>query len=329
MSQQNKFFIVDLVLDTLQPLTFTHHGVNDLPLMARGVDAEGKPQRTVYLPAGQLRGRIRHEAALHAMRQKGEKVKLEEAYMLALGQDLKPEEDDAPEEIKLGDQLKLRAQNPFLDLFGTWKLASRLYVSHMLPEQNVQPDVMRSIRRDLDTNEDIMAELDESEQDRLYERQNKQSLASKVGTLIDVAERELKVARRAKDKEKVQEFEAKIAELKAAKKLQKGNDESDNTKHLVEHLAIPTGITLIGKLTVENPKANDVKTLISALEGISVKPYFGAQRARGCGEIKGKATFRTPAGEVWVVVSFGDFKPAIVQWTDAGKAFIDATLATA
>ena len=324
MTQPYQFVIGEIALETVQPLTYTHHGVKDLPQMIRGVDAEGKPLRTVYLPAGQLRGRIRHEAALAVMRGKGEKVKLEEAYMLALGQDLRPEEDEAPEEIRLGDQLKLRAANPFLDLFGTWKLSSRLYVSHLMPDQNVQPDIVRSIRRDLDTNEDIMNELGDGEQDRMYERQAMQSGASKVGKFIEIAERELKVARRAKDKAKIDELELKIAELKAQKKSQKGEDESDNTKHLVEHFVIPAGITLRGKVTIQNPKPADLNTLIAAFGGISVKPFFGAQRARGCGEVRGSVTFRTTTGETLATIKFGDFQPADVQMTEAGKAFIES-----
>ena len=324
MTQQYQFLIGDISLETVQPLTYTHHGVKDLPQMIRGVDAEGKPLRTVYLPAGQLRGRIRHEAALAVMRGKDEKVKLEEAYMLALGQDLRPEEDEAPEEIRLGDQLKLRAANPFLDLFGTWKLSSRLYVSHLMPDQNVQPDTLRSIRRDLDTNEDIMNELGADEQDRMYDRQAMQSGASKVGKFIEIAERELKVAKRAKDKAKVDELEAKIAELKAQKKTQKGEDESDNTKHLVEHFVIPAGIMLRGKLTIEHPKPTDLSTLIVAFGGISVKPFFGAQRARGCGEVRGAVTFRTTTGETLATIKFGDFQPADVQMTGTGKTFIES-----
>lgn len=326
MTQPHQFIIADVSLETVQPLTFTHHGINDLPQMIRGVDAEGKPLKTVFLPAGQFRGRIRHEAALAVMRAKGEKVKLEEAYMLALGQDLRPEEDEAPEEVRLGDQLKLRAANPFLDLFGTWKLSSRLYVSHLLPEQNLQPDVMRSIRRDLDTNEDIMNELSAEEQDRMYERQVKQSLASKVGTFIEISERELKAARRAKDSVKVDELEAKVAELKAQKKAQKGEDESDNTKHLVEHFVIPAGITLRGKITIQSPKASDLKTLVAAFNGISLKPFFGAQRARGCGEVRGKVAFRATDGEALAAISFGDFRPASVQMTATGQTFLDNAL---
>lgn len=326
MTQPHQFIIADVSLETVQPLTFTHHGINDLPQMIRGVDAEGKPLKTVFLPAGQFRGRIRHEAALAVMRDKGEKVKLEEAYMLALGQDLRPEEDEAPEEVRLGDQLKLRAANPFLDLFGTWKLSSRLYVSHLLPEQNLQPDVMRSIRRDLDTNEDIMNELSAEEQDRMYERQVKQSLASKVGTFIEISERELKASRRAKDSVKVDELEAKIAELKAQKKAQKGEDESDNTKHLVEHFVIPAGITLRGKITIQSPKASDLKTLVAAFSGISLKPFFGAQRARGCGEVRGQVAFRATDGEALAAISFGDFRPASVQMTATGQTFLDNAL---
>ncbi len=322
------FIVADISLNTVQPITFTHHGINDLPLMVRGVDAEGKPQRSVFLPAGQLRGRIRHEAALSLMRSKGQKVKLEEAYMLALGQDLRPEEDDAPEEIRLGEQLKFRAANPFLDLFGTWKVSSRLYVSHLLPAVNVQPDTMRSIRRDLDTNEDVMNELNDEEQDRLYERQSKQAMASKVGTLIDVAERELRVARRAKDQAKVDELEAKLSELKELKKSRKGDDESDNTKHLVEHSVIPAGIVLYGKLTIQNPKPNDVNALVEAFNGISLKPLFGAQRARGCGEISGQVTFKATDGEVLGVLKFGGFQPADVQMTDAGKSFLRSAAET-
>lgn len=323
MAQPYQFVIADISLETVQPLTYTHHGINDLPQMIRGVDAEGKPLRTVFLPAGQLRGRIRHEAALAVMRGKGEKVKLEEAYMLALGQDLRPEEDTAPEEVRLGDQLKLRAANPLLDLFGTWKLSSRLYVSHLMPDQNVQPDVLRSIRRDLDTNEDIMNELSDEEQDRMYERQSKQASASKVGTFIDIAERELKVAKRAKDKVKIDELEAKVTELKAQKKAQKGEDDSENTKHLVEHFVIPAGIALRGKVTIQSPKPADVTTLVTAFNGISVKPFFGAQRARGCGEVRGTVTFRTTDGETLATIKFGDFRPADVHWTDAGMAFVE------
>jgi hypothetical protein len=314
--------IADIELLTLQPLTFTHHGTEGLPLLTRGIDDEGRHQRTVYLPAAQLRGRVRHESAMAELRKKPEKAKLEDAYMLALGQDLRPSEDDEPEDIRLSEQIKFRQQNPFLDIFGTWKVASRLYVSHLLPAVNVLPDKVSHIRRDLDTNEDMMALLDDEEQNRLYDRQDKQGLASKAESLIKLTNRELLAARKAKDQTKLADLNAKLEELKALKKSQKGDDQSDNTKHLLELQVIPAGITLTGKLIVRHATAFDLSTLVEAFNGLSRNPYMGAQRARGCGEVQGQVRFQNDLGEVLVVVKFGGLQAAQVAWTDTGQQWL-------
>lgn len=319
---QSSHILAEVTLNTIQPLTFTHHGTEGLPLLTRGVDPEGRHQRTVFVPASQFRGRIRHEAALAELRSRTSKVKLEEAYLLALGQDLRPDEDDEPEAIRLGEQQKFRAANPILDLFGTWKVASRLFVSHLLPEVNVLPDKVSHIRRDLDTNEDVMSLLDEEEQDRLYSRQESQGLASKAEALIKLTTRELAAARKAKDEGKVQELNDKLEELKELKKARKGEDASENTKHLLELQVIPAGIQLTGSLTVQSAKPRDLAMLVAALDGFSQKPYLGAQRARGCGEVSGSIVFRNGDGEVLVVVDVGGIKPAKVQWTEAGNALL-------
>jgi hypothetical protein len=310
-----------LTLETLQPLSFTHHGTEGLPLLARGIDKEGRPLRTVFMPAAQLRGRIRHEVALAELRAKPSKAKLEDAYLLALGQDLKRTEDQSEEAVRLAEQQAFRNGNPLLDLFGTWKVSSRLYVSHLLPSVNVQPDVVSHIRRDLDSNETLMNALGTEEQDRFYQRQQNQGLASKTEDLIKQASRQLSMARKAKDDAKVKEFTDKIEALKNTKKTQKGDDASDNSKHLVSLQIIPAGIELHGKLVVQRPRAYDVSALANAFDGISRNPYMGAQRARGCGEIRGNVTFSTDSGEVLVVAKFGGGRPANIEWTDAGKAF--------
>ena len=321
MSNKPENVFVEISMDTKQPVTFTHHGIEGLPMMTRGVDDEGRAQRTVFMPAAQLRGRIRHEAALAVMRGKGEPVKLEEAYMLALGQDLRPEEDNEPEAIRLGDQIKFRQDNPFLDLFGTWKVASRLFVSHLLPEANVYPDRFSHIRRDLDTNENVFEQLPDEEISRFYDRQQAQSQASKAGGMIKATETALRKARKDKDTALVDELEAKLEDLKNLKKEHKGDDESENTKHLVELQAIPAGITLMGKLIVQKATAADITTIVAAIDGISHNPMFGAQRARGCGEIAGKARVVAADGEPLATIEFGGFKPAVVQWTARGQAF--------
>lgn len=318
MSKKAENVYVEISVDTKQPVTFTHHGIDGLPMMTRGVDGEGRPMRTVFLPAAQLRGRLRHEAALAVMRSKGESVKLEDAYMLALGQDLHPEENKEPEAIRLGDQIKFRKENPFLDLFGTWKVASRLFVAHLLPETNVYADRFSHIRRDLDTNEAVFDQLPEAEVNRFYERQDAQSLASQAGGMIKATEAAMKKARKDKNTELIEELEAKLEQLKTRKKEHKGDDDSENTKHLVQLEAIPAGITLTGKLIIQQATGYDVTTIVNAIDGISQAPMFGAQRARGCGEIAGKASVRAADGEVLATIEFGGFQPASVQWTQRG-----------
>jgi hypothetical protein len=313
----------------VQPLTFTHHGTEGLPLLTRGIDAEGRHLRSVYLPAAQFRGRLRHEAALAELGARDGKVPLEQAYLLALGQDLRPEEDQAPEAVRLRDQLEFRAKNPFVDLFGTWKVASRLFVSHLLPPVNVQPDTVAHIRRDLDTSADMMALLEDQEQDRFYARQQNQGLASKAEALIKLATGELAAARKAKNDDKVQQVTAKLEELLALKKTRKADDASENTKHLLELQVIPAGLDLLGSITVHDAKPYDLLTLVKALDGFSRKPYLGAQRARGCGEIRGHALFQNAAGEVLVKVEIGGLRAASEAWTAAGRAFAPEASAAA
>lgn len=315
-----------LTVTALNPISFTHHGVVGQPTMVRGVDAEGRPLRTVFLPSAQLRGRIRHEAAIAEML-RGGKVKLETAYMLALGQDLRPEEDVEEEVVRLKEQLTLREGKPLLDLFGTWKMASRLKMAHLLPAQNAAVDRFRYIRRDLDSNEDIMELLGEEEQDRFYDRQGKQSMASKAEGMIKVATRELMAAKRAKDVAKAEAIEAKLTELKEQKKSHKGDDDSENSKHLVEVEAIPAGLELAGRIVIERARPRDLAILTEAFQRISLKPTFGAHTARGCGEVQGSVTFTDPDGDVLLVLGFGGYKPATVQWTDAGRAYVESEAA--
>ena len=313
---------IDIALNTIQPITFTHHGIVGLPTMVRGVDTEGHPLRTVYIPAAQFRGRLRHESALAKMRAAKTPVKLPEAYMLTLGQNIDTKEDVADEKVRLGELLALRAANPFIDLFGTWKIDSRLYVSHLLPAVNVKPDTFHHIRRDLDTNEALFAELPEAETEVFYARQDGQSQASQAEGLIKVATREMHKAKKANDAAKLAEIEAKIEQLKALKKDHKAGDESGNTKHLVEMEAIPAGLQLLGKLIIKRATAQDIGTLTDAINAISLFPMLGAQRARGCGEVSGTADVCHTSGEVLAHITFGGFASAVVEWTDAGTVFM-------
>ena len=309
-----------LTVTTLAPLSFAHHGLEGLPMMVRGVDADGRHQRTVFVPGAQIRGRIRHEAALAEMRRSGQ-VKLEQAYMLALGQDLNPVDDDSDELIRLAELQKFRANKPILDLFGTWKVTSRLQVANLMPSVNVAPQTLAFIRRDLDTNDNMMEQLGESEQDRFYGRQTQQADASKAAALIKIATRELMAAKKAKNDAKVDEMETEINRLGALKAAHKGEDDSTNSKHLVDVQTVPAGVVLAGRIVIQRAQPRDLAILTDAMDGISRRPVMGAHSARGLGEVEGKLMLTTTEGEVLLVAEFGGYRPAKVQLTDAGVAF--------
>jgi CRISPR/Cas system CSM-associated protein Csm3 (group 7 of RAMP superfamily) len=314
-------------ITTVQPVSFSHHGIDGLPTMTRGVDIYGDPQRTVFIPGSAIRGRLRHEVAFNALRQEGG-VTLKRAYLTALGQstDGRVEDDTSDEPVRLGEMRQARAAEPIADLFGQWKWPSRLQVGNLLPDVNVDPDAFHFIRRDLDTNEAIMGLLPDGELDAFYSRQSANSDASRVDAQVDVAQRELRKAKKEKNNDLAVALEVKIAELKKQHKAFKDamGDVQNSTKHLLEVQAIPAGVTLSGRVLIERALPRDLTMLAGAFEAISLRPQLGAHAARGFGEIEGRAEFAMQTGEMLLVATFGGFGAATVSWTPAGMEFFES-----
>jgi CRISPR/Cas system CSM-associated protein Csm3 (group 7 of RAMP superfamily) len=313
---QNTIFAT-VQLTTVGPVTISHHTVNDLPQMIRGVDAEGRPLRTVSLPGATFRGRLRHEAAKAQIRRQAQ-VSLAEAYMLALGQDTHPTEDDAQEAVRLAQLQAKRDSAPLQDLFGSWKLPSRLHVPFLVPQVNVAPDVFSLVRRDLDSSDEFMEMLGEDVQEDFWARNQRQAAASQVGAQIKVLKRSLMTAKKAKNDPLVNELDAKIKELQSVKDEVKGDDESNNSKHLLQVRGIPAGVELSGRLVVKRARARDLMILIDAFDGLSRNPLMGGHAARGFGEVSGRVTFLDGQERALAGLSFGGFRPASVEWTASG-----------
>ena len=164
--------IIEVEVTTVNPVTFTHHGKNGLPTIARGMDDAGNVKHTVYLTGAALRAQLRHGAAVAELRKSG--GTLGDAYYLAVGQDLKPVADEDIDEV-IATQ-KQRDESPaIIDLFGTWKMPSRLLVSNLLPAVNILPEHMSFIRRDLDSNPELFGTLNDAEQTEFYARQDRQA----------------------------------------------------------------------------------------------------------------------------------------------------------
>ncbi len=329
-------------IKTINPLSFSHHGYRKradgsvpLPTMIRGINEIGEPLRTVYWPAAALRGALRHGAALADM-QKGSKATLKDAYLLALGQDLEREESEAREKLeaqttgkkadkKPQDVLATNADrarvHPVLDLFGTWKMPSRLQVSNLLPVINVAPDRFSYVRRDLDTNPELFDLLAPEDHQAFYDRQQRQAEASRIGEQIDILNDAIKAAGKAKDAALKTELEAKRKALDDLKVDAKGDDQSGNSKHLLTVECIPAGLVLQGKLVLQRAKPRDLDILLHGLDTISRKPLFGAHTARGLGEIEATARFTDGEGDVLCVVQIGGYQSARQDWTETGVAY--------
>lgn len=314
-----------ITIQTLAPVTFSHHGIDGLPLMTRVDSAQPENGKTVFLPASQLRGRIRHEAALAHMRSikaSSRKIRLADAYMLALGQDTEPSQAKEDEAIRLLAQMRFRRENPFLDLFGTWKLPSRLYVQHLLPATNVMPMTIKCVRRDLDANPGIIDLLDEDVLFQYEERKNHQSNASRIREQVKLAKRALSAARKKNDSEKIEQLEMLLNGLEQQALAASQIDSSNNTMHLAEFQAIPMGLELSGSLFIERATPCDLMVVVKALESISARPFFGGHLARGCGLISGKAAFYDANSQPLVTLAFGHVEPC-TKFTAFGQAFIE------
>ena len=67
----------------------------NFPVMTRGVDAEGKPLRTGFLPATTLRGHLRRSITIRSMQKaedEGKPYKLPQVYTEMIGQDAASEQ---------------------------------------------------------------------------------------------------------------------------------------------------------------------------------------------------------------------------------------------
>ncbi|MGI9135413.1 MAG: hypothetical protein ACR2I0_15965, partial [Rhodoferax sp.] len=54
--------IINATLTTVQPVAIKLHAQEGHPTMTRGIDRNGQPRRTAYIPATTLRGKLRRLA---------------------------------------------------------------------------------------------------------------------------------------------------------------------------------------------------------------------------------------------------------------------------
>lgn len=315
--------IIDATLTTVQPVSIKLPDQDGHPTMTRGLDSEGHPKKTAYVPATTMRGKLRRLAVqplMEAAKEAGKPWTLHQVYEAMLGQDAASE---GSEEIDLVALKKRRADNHIIDLFGAGLgVKSRLSVGHFVPVVDVAPEQFAGVRKDLDSDTDVLELMDDAEVNKFVgrnttnsKRSESEALVKKIGTQI----------------RKTEKAGQDVTDLKAALELaEKQRDElvaamgdmKNSTKTLTSYQAMPAGIELKSRIVIDKATGKDLNTLVSALDLFSRSPVLGGQTARGCGEVAGNFQLSDQDGAVLGVVTIGGYVPSKASWTAKGKSLL-------
>jgi CRISPR type IV-associated protein Csf2 len=312
--------IINATLTTVQPVSIKLPDQDGHPRMTRGLDSEGQPRKTAYIPATTLRGKLRRLAVQPLMQAAAAAKKpwtLHQVYEAMLGQDAASE---AGEEIDLVALKKRRADNHIVDLFGAGLgVKSRLSVGHFVPTVNVEPENFAGVRKDLDSDTDVLDLMDLDEVARFVDRNTNNSKRSDAERLLKTMSSQIR---------KVEKTGSDVTELKAAMVLAEKNrdalviamgDMKNSTKTLTSYQAMPAGIELKSRIIIDKATSKDMVTVLGALDLFSRSPVLGGQTARGCGEVTGTFEMSDQDGALLGVLSVGGYAPSKMNWTANGE----------
>lgn len=286
----------------------------NFPVMTRGVDLDGNPLQTGFLPATTLRGFLRRAVTLRNMRKAadaGKPYKLPQIYAEMVGQDAASEQQS--DEIDLVALKAAREASPILDLFGSGLgIKSRLKVGHFVPEINVLPEVFTGVRKDLDDTEEALDLMDKADMQSFLGRSESNNRRAAALALQKQIERKVKQAERkgGASPEDVKALEVAQAEVERFKEDM--GDMQVSTRTIVQHFALPAGLQLTGRIVIDKATNTDLELIEYGLGELSLSPVLGAHSARGCGEISGVFDFFDSSGRQSKSIVIGGYGPAKV-----------------
>ena len=315
--------IINATLTTVQPVSIKLPDQEGHPTMTRGLDSDGQPKRTAYIPATTVRGKLRRLAVqplMQAAASAGKPWTLHQVYESMLGQDASSE---SSEEIDLVALKKRRADNPIVDLFGAGLgVKSRLSVGHFVPSFDVQAEEFKGVRKDLDSDPDVLDLMDKAEVVRFVDRNKTNSSRADTEKLVKTLSSQVRKAEKAGQDTTEAKAALALAEAALAKLRDGMGDMKNSTKTLTSYHAIPAGIELSSRIIIDKATARDMKTMLATFDLFSRQPVLGGQTARGCGEVAGNFQMLDANGSLLGVVTLGGYLPSTVNWTPAGQSFM-------
>jgi CRISPR type IV-associated protein Csf2 len=318
--------IINATLTTVQPVSIKLPDQDGHPRMTRGLDSDGHPKKTAYIPATTVRGKLRRLAVqplMEAAAAAGKPWTLHQVYEAMLGQDAASETN---EEIDLVALKQRRLDNHIVDLFGAGLgVKSRLSVGHFMPMVDVQAESFAGVRKDLDSDLDVLALMDADEVGRFVDRNANNSKRAAAEALVKKLSAQIRKA------EKADKAGQDLSDLKVALTLAESQRDvlvaamgemKNSTKTLTSYEAMPAGIELKSRLIIEKASNKDLQTLLAALDLFSRSPVLGGQTARGCGEVAGRFEISDQQGALLGVIGIGGYAPSTVNWTASGQKII-------
>ena len=315
-----KKIIINATLTTVQPVSIKLPDQDGHPKMTRGLDSDGQPRKTAYIPATTMRGKLRRLAVqplMQAAAAAGKPWTLHQVYEAMLGQDAASE---AAEEIDLLALKKRREDNHIVDLFGAGLgVKSRLSVGHFMPVSDVAPEAFAGVRKDLDSDTDVLDLMDPDEVNRFVDRNTNNSKRSAAEALVKKLGMQIRKAEKANQNAPDLKAALTLAESQRDALVLAMGDMKNSTKTLTSYEAMPAGIELKSRFIIEKATRKDMDTLIGALDLFSRTPVLGGQTARGCGEVSGSFEMIDQDGILLGVVTIGGYRPSKVNWAAGGE----------
>lgn len=256
-----------------------------------------------YFPATTLRGAIRRAGRnmirRHVIKETGNPTpwSVDTHYMLTQGVDTTNKTLTEKASGAIGLETSLRNENPFLSLFGRWKLPGHLGIDNAIPENPEGAECLyvegrgaRSADFERDTSQIEFLSPDEAK--KLKRILEQDSLAAQETSSIDIEIKKLKVDfRNALDNDEKTEVKEQIKCLedrkKAVKSAKEGSQESIQ-RPLEGFEAIKPGTRMHHRMIVQNAPPIELGLFLGCLREFARNPYVGGHRALNCGEINAK-----------------------------------------
>ena len=288
-------------ITTRQPLAYSPPDHQDrrnnrslLPRMT--IPTAAGPMSTVFVSGSTIRGKLRHACAdvyLERAAARKEPVDYERYLELKVG-GVKGSSDE--ERVGLRERVAFLEAEPFMALFGAgssrigW-IHSRLDVGAAIPDEQIEPIVLKGVRRDATMDPILLDVLDGDEVDKVLkglEANRTRSRKTEEAKHIKQRIAQRKKAGRAED---VAELERSLEEAEQA--VRKARDEQSDIigsdvsllLPLPGYEAIPSGTVLSHRMFLKHVSQRQLGIFMAGLARFAEDPRFGAHRAQGCGQV--------------------------------------------